>query len=192
MGGFGHRFREQFQGSFGEGSSQEIIALLVQVDVFEEKLLSRNPVRGALRKPFRGIHPKDIPAGVTAGDLLQDLVEPGVGAETERIEIARLRKRFPGGLAFSQSQLALAHAEVQLGVLTVDLRRLPVEFEGFFPFPGGLKSAAGVVEVFPGREDGVAQTDRMERGERRAVPQIAGDGTEEDLRSRVSDRKSVV
>ena len=83
---FCDRIRQQPQHLIGNGSGQEVIALEVEVNVLEEKFVSRDSVRTFPPQRRLGVRQINTALDVSDSGFFDDLVEPRIGTKRQRVE----------------------------------------------------------------------------------------------------------
>ncbi len=154
------------------------------MDMLIKKLAAGNAVRTRLRQcPFT-VGQRHIARPL----LADDVVEPAVTAEAQRIEIARRVEFFLGHPGILQRQRALAAAETQLRKAVVNLFRL-VEVGRRLPeVAARLGFGTGVEEALPLIQAGFRKISTVQRRERRAILQVHRHRAQHDFRAAVSAR----
>lgn len=105
----------------GENPGERVVAFGSEVNVLVEGLASRRSAGGLSRQRARRVHQRGPPC---RGGLADDLVEPGISAERDRVEISRTLEAFQGPGEISQAEIGAGQEEFQFRVTGIEGGRL--------------------------------------------------------------------
>ena len=92
--------------------------------VFVKQVLAGQPVRTLPGKGTFGVGQQNVLAFALRNGLPDQVVEPAVATETQRVQIARRPKVLLGLLNFAQRQSTFPLSEAKFGKAVINLRRL--------------------------------------------------------------------